>query len=716
MNFKLKRLGLALTFALAGATSLTLSGCGGGGGSSPVVGGSEPLAPITTTDVSTRVVDGPIKNATVCLDKNNNGTCDTGEPTGKTDAAGNVTLKVDNADVGKYPMLAVVSTDATDIDNVSATNPTGSVTTAFTMKAPADKTGVVTPLTTLVQQTVESSGVTSDQAAKGIQDQTGIKVSLFEDFSTNTTADGKAAATVARLVVSTTQQQSQSLTSAIGTRDTSGGTISKADLDKAIRDALMQILPTIVAAANDPAVQTACSGGLSSPACQSAINAQINAVAASTGLTTTTLATVVGVPKIIASTPASTTTVTASPTAGASLRWWSISAPNNWFYRVFVSTAAENTPDASNLVRFRDIRSNNVNGVTATWNFGGSPARNGDQHWNGSAWINCDSAINTSSVRDAQGNSVYNYCDNYGTGSTKRTEVDISGLSLASVINQIKAYPYKDSGPYGTSYATWGPNDTAAGISTTFGTTAFPAGSKQLYQVSTDVSQAYAYDTQTTNQANGTIPAMAAGGGVGAYCQSITSSSPAASSSFVASTLEDLVTSYRGTPCIFGAGSFTNANGTFVSGPRNEGWGSFSISLGIIGAVSTVAQASATAYYSSNTPLRVAFTGLGSAVTYYACQQRSYDGSTRNCNAIGTGNYTITALGDGRVMTFTGVPSQASALNFNRIFVERGSKVYYGYQNKLVTSNQVRLNLTATNAIFSFAASNGVIGLGPITP
>ena len=78
--------------------SLLLFGCGGGGGDSG--GGSTPAA--TSVDVPITVVDGLIQNANVCLDKNSNGTCESDEPSGKTDASGKVTLKVDAADVGKY--------------------------------------------------------------------------------------------------------------------------------------------------------------------------------------------------------------------------------------------------------------------------------------------------------------------------------------------------------------------------------------------------------------------------------------------------------------------------------------------------------------------------------------------------------------------------------------------------------------------------------------
>ena len=185
--------------ALAGLCLLTVYGCGGGGG-----GDSTPAAPAattpTTTSIPVTVIDDAIQFATVCLDKNKNGVCDAGEPSGKTDAGGKVTLQIDAADVGKFPILAVVGTDAVDAAY-------GPVTTAFTMTAPADQTAVVSPLTTLVQTTVVNTGVSTADAAASVQSQTGITVSLFQDFTKNTTPEGKGAALIARTIVVVTQEQ-----------------------------------------------------------------------------------------------------------------------------------------------------------------------------------------------------------------------------------------------------------------------------------------------------------------------------------------------------------------------------------------------------------------------------------------------------------------------------------------------------------------------------
>jgi hypothetical protein len=50
-------------------------------------------------------------------------------------------------------------------------------------------------------------------------------------------------------------------------------------------------------------------------------------------------------------------------------------------------------------------------------------------------------------------------------------------------------------------------------------------------------------------------------------------------------------------------------------------------------------------------------------------------------------------------------------MGWSRIFVERGGKLYYGYQNTPGTLTQnIRLNLPAANAVLS------QLGLDPIVP
>ena len=273
MKISIKRLSLAV----AGAGLLTLYGCGGGGG-----GDSGPV----TTDVPVTVVDGAIENAMVCLDKNANGACDSNEPSGKTDATGKVTLKVDPADAGKYTILAEVGPDtkAKDAD-------TGEVLVAYTLKAPADKTAVVSPLTTLVQTVIEGTGLSSAAAESQIKAETGINISLFEDFTKSKSPDSQTAATVARLVVITTQQQTLALVGTIGTTALDGSKINKQHLDKAIQKRLLENLASLKAAVNNPAVLAA----TTPEAKEVALLTQARTLVASSNLTTESIATVVAV-------------------------------------------------------------------------------------------------------------------------------------------------------------------------------------------------------------------------------------------------------------------------------------------------------------------------------------------------------------------------------------------------------------------------------------
>ncbi len=59
------------------------------------------------------------------------------------------------------------------------------------------------------------------------------------------------------------------------------------------------------------------------------------------------------------------------------------------------------------------------------------------------------------------------------------------------------------------------------------------------------------------------------------------------------------------------------------------------------------------------------------------------------------------SLGDGRALHFSGMPEQVLRAGFERVFVERGGKVYFAYKNPVGrTSSTVRLNLPAANALF----------------
>lgn len=685
MNIKRKNgkyIFASVAVAFAGALMLGLSGCGGGGSDIVAAATSVPLAPpvapVTAAKVKVpvTVIDGAIGNATVCLDKNINGICDAGEPTGKTDAAGNVTLEIDAADAGKFPILAVVGTDAVDADN-------GPVKTAFTLQAPADQPAVVSPLTTLVQSLITTSGATSASAEASVKQQLGLNVSLFQDFTKSTSVDSQTAATVARLVVVTTQQQSTGLSSTVGTTALDGTVITQADLDRLIQNRLLQILPALVTTLTN----------LPAGATQADLLSAANALVAdpSTGLTTTSVATLVAINNQTISTAP---VVADAPAAGAILRAINFTNASNWSVRVFVSTLAQATPDVNGLIRFVQRRYNAVAGQIAAWTtIGGSPNRQSDLHFNGTAWVGC--ALNTEdvgSVRDTNGNNTYNICDNYDAGSTNRASFDVSGKSMIDVYNQINAAGYA--------------NLTIANASTVLGSTAFPANSKLFYQASTSANTAVAYYPGSSNTVRQYSTAVAAGGvassqpsGVG--CNSSEFQKEGAEST----TLESLINVMHGTPCDFTsnvAPSFVYQSVTYTSPElRNEAWGNSTVSIGTIGSAA-VGSGTAPGYYTGNTRLRVAFTATNTnEVTYYSCKERFSNGSTRNCDPIGTGTYTISTQGDARILTLSNTPQIAIGLGFQRVFVERAGKLYFGYKNNLGVFNTARLNLPATNALLT---------------
>ena len=678
MTTKFRKICLAVT----GAAVLALAGCGGGGETptTPLpTGGGNSTSP-STTPVSTTVIDGAVKNALVCLDKNNNGACDALEPQGRTDVAGKVTFDVANADVGKYPILAIVGTDAVDAD-------TGPVLTAYTMTAPADKAAVVSPLTTMVQQHIATTGVSSTEAAAAVQNALGLSVSVFQDFTkVAAPTDGTLnPATVARMIVVTTQQQAIALPAAQGATAADGTVITKAALDQAIQKKLLELLPALLAALSDPAVQAATTPAAKEAALLTAASALIT----SSGLTAAGIPTVVAINNQTASTaPVSAT----QASAGFNLASLNFTDSLNFGGRVFGASLAQATPDASNKTRFVERRIRSNTGSMAVWGSGSNPQRGADLSWNGAAWTNCPINFeNTATVRDAQGNSAYNYCDSRETGKTNRATFDVSGQTMASVYNNIVAAGYT--------------NLSIANPTTALGSTAFPAGSALLYQASTSLTTAIAYYPGSGNVVKQYSAAVSAGGvattqapGVG--CNSTEFTTTGSNST----TLEGLISAMTGTPCSFGLpGSFIYNGVTYTNpDPTNEAWGNSTVGIGSIGTAPVGTGTTAPGFYSGNTKLRVAFTGTGTnPVTYYACKERFNNGSPRNCTTIGTGSYTIATLGDARALTLNNLPAQTSPLTFTQVFVERGGKIYFGFQNKPGIFNSARLNTVAANALFT---------------
>ena len=614
-----------------------------------------------------------------------NGVCDASEPQGRTDAAGKATFDVANEDLGKYPVLAIVGTDARDADS-------GPVTTAYSMIAPADKTGVVSPLTTLVQQVIADTGASSTEAALSVQSLTGLSVSVFQDYTQQAApADGTSPATLARMLVVSTQEQSKVVAPAAGTPAADGKTITRADLDRAIRKKLLERMPALLTAISQPAVKDAAPGTAKEAALLAAATTLAND---SSALTVAGIPTLVAINNQAANPPPVTAYV---PSNYATLAGINFTDASNYFARFFTASIAQDTPDATNHVKYVDRRYRSNSGFLAKWGVGSDPNRQADLNWNGSGWVGCPINFeSTSTIRDAQGNSSYSYCDNRETGKNSSAVFDVSGKTMASVYDGIIAAGFT--------------NMTIANATSALGAATFPDGSRLRYTTGTSLTTAISYYPGGKDNPAGVSntvsqqPAAIYAGGVassqapGTGCN-LQQPNPNGSTS---TTLEGMVVSHPGTPCIYGQGSFVYGGTTYTSPEVNEAaWGNPTVSLGTLGTV-PLGSGTAPGYYSGNTLLRVSFPASGAGATvYYACKQRFVGGNVRQCTQIGTGTYTITTLGDARVMTFNNLPAQSGPLTFNRAFVERGGVIYYGYQNKLSVSNNARLNYVAGTALLT---------------
>lgn len=207
-----------------------LGGCGGGASMESLGSNNDKPQPVSTKAIKITVIDGYIEGATVCVDKNNNGSCEAEEPQGTTGADGQASLNVPIDDVGKFPVVAYVPPNAIDKDDGK---PVG---TAYTMKAPAEQSQLVTPFTTMVQHLVDTKGMVTAQAITEVKNKTGV------DPATNYLQSGgnAQAQVMAKTVVKLMQDKSAEIKSA-DTEDK----YSSAERNNAVLNSVMSVIPTI---------------------------------------------------------------------------------------------------------------------------------------------------------------------------------------------------------------------------------------------------------------------------------------------------------------------------------------------------------------------------------------------------------------------------------------------------------------------------------------
>ena len=223
---------------------LPLAACGGGGTSN---------SPEVTEGY---VIDGYVTNAFVFRDEDGDGIYDAadGEATAYTDSTGKYTLGGSaSASVVMDPNQDPEGRTAIDLDNPNE---------AFTsvLKAPAGST-VVTPLTTLVQQIVET-GVTAEVAEAAVKTALGITgdvdLTTLDPIASNNVEVYKAGVQVAALISESGGGESGLAVSAAlaKTVQNSSGAVDLTDVSvvKAVIETAIADSPTVTASLNSDSV------------------------------------------------------------------------------------------------------------------------------------------------------------------------------------------------------------------------------------------------------------------------------------------------------------------------------------------------------------------------------------------------------------------------------------------------------------------------------
>lgn len=186
-----------LSPALTAAAAATLVACGGGGdgGSSSDTAAPPPAATTLSGQV---VVNGPVRNAIVCLDLNGNSACDAAEPSAtKTGADGRYQMTVDSAvtaeQIQRASLVAWMVPGSADDGRatVDAADPTRPNTQrAYALRQVPGKAGAINPLTTLVAAGV-TAGMTEAQARANVVLQLGLgDESRIDDYQADAPSSG----------------------------------------------------------------------------------------------------------------------------------------------------------------------------------------------------------------------------------------------------------------------------------------------------------------------------------------------------------------------------------------------------------------------------------------------------------------------------------------------------------------------------------------------
>ena len=128
-----------------------------------------------TETVAGKAADGYLYGAKACLDINENKVCDPTEPSASTGPNGDFSISASPSDAN-HPIVVEIVVGTIDQDD-----PENPIETAYTITAPAGY-GFVSPLTTMIQNEIESSGVSAEDAESSIKSLLGTSLPLDQDY------------------------------------------------------------------------------------------------------------------------------------------------------------------------------------------------------------------------------------------------------------------------------------------------------------------------------------------------------------------------------------------------------------------------------------------------------------------------------------------------------------------------------------------------------
>lgn len=191
-----------------GAISVALFGCGGGNESDPKLTSNETPATGNSGSVLSGVVlDGYLYKANVCLDKNNNAVCDSGDGTTvQTDKSGQYTLPFEG-NVENYKLLVEAIANVT----VDMDNPNQAVTQGFTLETPSSQPSIISPMTSMVASLATSSGATFDEAAESLASELSVSADVLKsDYAADTSQESREIHMLARGITRVLQSAQES--------------------------------------------------------------------------------------------------------------------------------------------------------------------------------------------------------------------------------------------------------------------------------------------------------------------------------------------------------------------------------------------------------------------------------------------------------------------------------------------------------------------------